>query len=738
MTVEGTTDNIFEAECGTNGGEIVLKKCYPSCSVTEIPNPNANTIVSAVGSQTGTKVAWGEEVEINCSSDDYVMAFDVTKRAIGSYAECKTDPNDNTKVELKEAGTHAGEDWCAAVPKLGAPTASTGSYTFTASVVLPSDRDTFDDWKIYEVQVADSTGDIICTITTINADSDTYDCPYTLSTSDADWKAKLKDGFSLHVYHIIYPSKDVVYMTKKDVTGFYVGPPPLDAGDVTISVVGAKTVTMIFKDTLPADIGEITAIGSYEPVYAMKISEKDGEEKQAYDAKNIADLVSQTEYDWSSVLEPLKSYVVVISSSTDKGPGGDMTKEFNTGHASATITDVEVSSTARDVTIKLADTSPGGNTKVKYTLSSKAEVIEEKDFGAAKEVTISYDDLTPLTEYTFTVTVLTNDDTPSETATHSFTQGPTLPTPIDSSKIVLTDNTATVEFMPEEGFTYRLKVSKKVAEVWTVVMEYVYPEPVVPANTSSESEDDTSSESGADNLPSRRKRNVTPVSHKFTGLESNVAYKISMTSEGNVGETETVLTSDPVEVEVTTYACSKSTLTDAGVTVSLEDSEQVVSDFLSPDSNVPFTLTCPGDLVVNIIDSVTELLGNATTTSVLCLAAGWGDYIECVEVPDDTLNNVIATMDNVQTKTELGELRENDTISDQFRQSAVSLTRALVKKSESKADLKSLNSVGFAVAEVLEDEVTNVLVLSGETNVIKGSTNKYNESETYFKVLWVC
>ncbi|XP_063679103.1 uncharacterized protein LOC134814785 isoform X16 [Bolinopsis microptera] len=689
MTVEGTTGNIFEAECGTNGDDIVLKKCYPSCSVTEIPNPNANTIVSAAGSQTGTKVALGEQVVITCSSDDYVMAFDVTKRAIGSYAECKTDPDDNTKVELMEAGTHAGKDWCLAVPKLGAPTASTGSYTFTASVVLPSDRDTFDDWKIYEVQVADSAGDIICTITTINADSDTYDCPYTLSTSDADWKAKLKHGFSLHVYHIIYPRQEAVYLTKNDVTGFYVGPPPLDAGDVTISVVGAKTVTMIFKDTLPADIGEITVIGSYVPVYAMKISEKDGEEKQAYDAKNIADLVSQTEYDWSSVLEPLKSYVVVISSSTEKGPGGDMTKEFNTGHASATITDVEVSSTARDVTIKLADTSPGGNTKVKYTLSSKAEVIEEKDFGAAKEVTISYDDLTPLTEYTFTVTVLTDDDTPSETATHSFTQGPTLPTPIDSSKIVLTDNTATVEFMPEEGFTYRLKVSKKVAEVWTVVMEYVYPEPVVPDDTSSESEDDTSSESeddtsseseddtsseseddtsseseddtsseseddtsseseddtsgegGADNLPSRRKRDVTPVIHEFTGLESNVVYKISMTSEGNVGETETVLTSDPVEVEFTTYACSKSTLTDAGVTVSLEGSEQVVSDFLSPDSNVPFTLTCPGDLVVNIVDSVTELLGNATTTSVFCLAAGWGDYIECVEVPGDGLQDII-------------------------------------------------------------------------------------------------
>ncbi|XP_063679774.1 uncharacterized protein LOC134815191 [Bolinopsis microptera] len=618
MTVERTEGTIFEAECGTNGDEIVLQRCYPSCSVSEIPNPNANTIISAVG-QTGTKVKLGEEVEINCSSDDYVMAFDVTKRAIGSYAECKVDPNDNRSLELKEAGTHAGKDWCLAVPKLGAPTASTGSYTFTASVVLPSDRDTSVDWKIEEVFVADSGGDIICPITSINADSDTYDCPYTLYTSDADWKAKLKDGISLHVVHIKYPSQDKVFVTRKDVTGFYVGPPPLDAGDVTISVVGAKTVTMIFKDTLPADIGEITAIGSYEPVYSMKISEKNGDEKQAYDAKNIADLVSQTEYDWSSVLEPLKSYVVVISSSTEKGPGGDMTKEFKTGHAPATITDFEVSSTACDVTIKLADTSPGGNTKVKYTLSSKAEVIEEKDFGTAKEVTISYDDLTPLTEYTFTVTVLTNDDTPSETVTNTFTQGPTLPTPIDSSKIVLTDSTAIVEFVPEEGFTYRLKVSKKVDEVWTVMMEYVYP--------------DNSSESGADNLPSRRKRDVTPVIHEFTGLELNVAYKISMTSEGNVGETETVLTSDPVEVEFTTYACSKSTLTDANVTVSLEDSEQVVSDFLSPDSNVHFTFTCPDMLAFRF--EVAEKVEYNTTARVLCTASGWDkdSYTVCVEVP---------------------------------------------------------------------------------------------------------
>ena len=42
--------------------------------------------------------------------------------------------------------------------------------------------------------------------------------------------------------------------------------------------------------------------------------------------------------------------------------------------------------------------------------------------------------------------------------------------------------------------------------------------------------------------------------------------------------------------------------------------------------------------------------------------------------------------------------------------------------------------LGFAVAMVLEDKGTNVLVLSGETNVIKGSTNKESESETYFKV----
>ena len=70
------------------------------------------------------------------------------------------------------------------------------------------------------------------------------------------------------------------------------------------------------------------------------------------------------------------------------------------------------------------------------------------------------------------------------------------------------------------------------------------------------------------------------------------------------------------------------------------------------------------------------------------------DLVNLSYITDDTLDNVIATMDNVQTKTELGELREKDTISEQFRESAVSLTRAMEKKSDSKGDLKSLNSVG--------------------------------------------
>ena len=70
----------------------------------------------------------------------------------------------------------------------------------------------------------------------------------------------------------------------------------ISSGDVTISVLGAKTVTMIFKDTLTADIGEFTTIGSYEPVYTMKISEKDGDEKQAYDAKSKFIFVTVNHY----------------------------------------------------------------------------------------------------------------------------------------------------------------------------------------------------------------------------------------------------------------------------------------------------------------------------------------------------------------------------------------------------------------------------------------------------------
>ena len=80
------------------------------------------------------------------------------------------------------------------------------------------------------MEVYSTGGAMICKITDINSDSDTYDCPYTLTTSDADLNTKLKDGLSLFVSAIKYPNQNPIALERKDVTGFYAGPPPLDAG----------------------------------------------------------------------------------------------------------------------------------------------------------------------------------------------------------------------------------------------------------------------------------------------------------------------------------------------------------------------------------------------------------------------------------------------------------------------------------------------------------------------------
>ena len=55
-------------------------------------------------------------------------------------------------------------------------------------------------------------------------------------------------------------------------------------------------------------------------------------------------------------------------------------------------------------------------------MSGQAEKIETVTF-ANKKKTIPFTGLTPLTEYTFTVTVLTSDDVPSQTVSEKFSQG---------------------------------------------------------------------------------------------------------------------------------------------------------------------------------------------------------------------------------------------------------------------------------------------------------------------------
>jgi len=214
--------------------------------------------------------------------------------------------------------------------------------------------------------------------------------------------------------------------------------------------------------------------------------------------------------------------------------------------------------------------------------------------------------------------VLTDDGIPSQPASITFNQGPTKPKAINTGDIALTDGTAAISFEPAAGFTYRIKVYKKISEVdgvktWSTdpVATYVYPEPA----------------DGA------RRRRDTKQTYTFPGLAGNTEYKVVMTSEGTVGGT--VLVSDPVEMEFKTFACSKATLTAAQVAVSLP-ADAAVSDFHRPDENTVFTLTCPTDLVINEKDTATGALTKVTTQTVTCTAAGWSKFTApCVAVPDE-------------------------------------------------------------------------------------------------------
>ncbi|KAL5253244.1 hypothetical protein ACHWQZ_G013126 [Mnemiopsis leidyi] len=106
-----------------------------------------------------------------------------------------------------------------------------------------------------------------------------------------------------------------------------------------------------------------------------------------------------------------------------------------------------------------------------------------------------------------------------------------------------------------------------------------------------------------------------------------------------------------------------------------------------------------------------------------------------LEISKTTLTNLMSTMDNVQTNTQVSEVRRDDT-SDRLRESAVKIVGEIAETKKKDA-FTPLNSIGFAVAVVSEDrtvsENKNVLALAGTTNNIAQSTNQDDIPTTYFR-----
>ena len=68
-----------------------------------------------------------------------------------------------------------------------------------------------------------------------------------------------------------------------------------------------------------------------------------------------------------------------------------------------------------------------------------------------------------------------------------------------------------------------------------------------------------------------------------------------------------------------------------------------------------------------------------------------------IGISDTTLNNLMNTMDNVQTNTEVSEVRRDDT-SDRLRESAVNIVGKIAetgKKDSKKDSFTPLNSIGL-------------------------------------------
>ena len=81
-----------------------------------------------------------------------------------------------------------------------------------------------------------------------------------------------------------------------------------------------------------------------------------------------------------------------------------------------------------------------------------------------------------------------------------------------------------------------------------------------------------------------------------------------------------------------------------------------------------------------------------TTVQVIDVILGAPD----LEISETTLNNLMTTMDNVQTNTDVSEVRRDDT-SDKLRESAVTIVGEIAETGKTDS-FTPLNSVGKAVS----------------------------------------
>ena len=81
--------------------------------VSEIDNPNSNSIVKSHTDDSGTKVALGEHVDIVCSGPDYKLAHKTSESKIEQYATCEQVAGTNPiEVKLTVADPPPEPNWC--------------------------------------------------------------------------------------------------------------------------------------------------------------------------------------------------------------------------------------------------------------------------------------------------------------------------------------------------------------------------------------------------------------------------------------------------------------------------------------------------------------------------------------------------------------------------------------------------------------------------------------------------